>query len=397
MSSLNNELKSFYLDGKAVRRASLDGKLFYEKHNYNLEVDCDKPILSFKDGDVANITATLTDYDEPMPNETVLIHDSDVEYSEMYFGNQKYEGLTLICRGEGTITFNRGDIIYFYDGTNFIDWRGMSDSLTWSITVSNNIVTLKQGDYTSLTHVLTEDYVKIVFRESFKKVNIISDSWEHFYYKGTTDSNGECAVSYVSRGTGDVNIKCECPRIFVSETYVIQDLNFELDGSEDITSWTSMTNKTENGIYYSHGSYLTQGWSNKGLWQLDFDVMTTSWRYVGLMPICSEEINPFTDAKTTRYAMTTWEGITYMGGLGSSVVSEDPMSKITSTNIWHHVTIKKLSATQVEIIINNTYHSIRNVPNLANLTTLHIGTRDNPASRNTGGIIQYKNINIKSL
>ena len=95
--------------------------------------------------------------------------------------------------------------------------------------------------------------------------------------------------------------------------------------------------------------------------------------------------------------MTTWEGITYMGGLGSSVVSEDPMSKITSTNIWHHVTIKKLSATQVEIIINNTYHSIRNVPNLANLTTLHIGTRDNPASRNTGGIIQYKNINIKSL
>ena len=103
MPSLDNGLKAFYLDGKAVRRASLDGKVFFEKHNYNMEVDCDKPILSFKDGDVANITATVTDYDEPMPGETV-------EFS--------YPLETIIVSGRHD---DLGDC-FDADLSNFTDW-----------------------------------------------------------------------------------------------------------------------------------------------------------------------------------------------------------------------------------------------------------------------------------
>ncbi len=173
--------------------------------------------------------------------------------------------------------------------------------------------------------------------------------------------------------------------------------NPPLDGTDAITKWTSATNNTSNGIYHSHGSFLTDGWSNEGLWKLEFDVMTTSWTYIGLMPVCSAEINPFTDTKATNYAMTSWEGLTYFGGLGASVVSEDSMSKIKSTNTWHHVSIEKLNDTQCKIIINNTYTSIRNYANLPNLQTLHFGTRDNPSSRNSGGIIQFKNIIVTSI
>ena len=214
----------------------------------------------------------------------------------------------------------------------------------------------------------------------------------------TTDANGVATITYTATGAGDVTIQVESGNL-KSNVIDITDLLFHppLDGTDNITKWTSLTNKTENGIFYSHGSFLTEGWSNNELWQLDFDCMTTSWKYVGLMPICSEEINPFTDAKATNYAMTTWEGVGYLGGLNASVVNEDSYSKNTATNVWHHMTIKKLSDTQIEIILDETYHSIRNVPNLANLTTLHIGTRDNPSSRNSGGIVQYKNIKVKQL
>lgn len=269
-----------------------------------------------------------------------------------------------------------------------------------NLTSSKDILSYVDNDSATLTaQLLDENNNPFRVRDvpvTFEVIKVSDDSLVETL-TGTTDSTGVASVSYYGKGAGEIYINASCMN--VSKTYELEDCLQvpKLDGSEDITSWTSMTNKTENGIYYSHGSFLTQGWSNAGLWQLDFDVMATAWRYVGLMPICSEEINPYTDAKNQSYSMTTWEGLTYMSGLASTIVSEDSMTKITSLNIWHHVTIKKLSSTQVEIIINNTYHSIRNVPNLANLTTLHIGTRDNPSSRNSGGIIQYKNIKIKSL
>lgn len=210
-----------------------------------------------------------------------------------------------------------------------------------------------------------------------------------------TDANGIATYTYESTGAGEIEFIASC-RDIVSETYAVQDYLFKppLDGTDAITSWTSMTNKTEDGIYYSHGSFLTDGWNNEGLWQLDFDVCSSNWGYVGLMPVCSEEINPYTDAKSKNYAMTSWEGLAYFGGLDQTVISETTMSKITSLNTWHHVTIQKLNDLYCKIIINNTYESIRRYNNLQNLSELHLGTRDNAYGRNEGGIIQFKNIKV---
>ncbi|WP_458454198.1 hypothetical protein [Methanobrevibacter sp.] len=173
--------------------------------------------------------------------------------------------------------------------------------------------------------------------------------------------------------------------------------NPPLDGTDSITKWTSMTNKTENGIFYTHGSFLTNGWSNEGLWELEFDVKCSSWRYVGLIPVCAAETNPYTDAKAAPYAIFMWEGISYPGGMGlSSWICADSMLKITDSN-WHHIKLTKLTSTNVKIEIDNTYVAVGAFDNLPNHSTLHLGSRDNPASRNYGGIVEYKNIVVKSI
>lgn len=211
------------------------------------------------------------------------------------------------------------------------------------------------------------------------------------------DTSGVASISYTGGGVGD--LICTAKHGTLTKTVTVEDYMFNplLDGNDSITKWTNMTNTTGNGVFTSHGSFLTDGWSNNGNWQLDFDVKANDWKYVGLMPICDANINPFTDAKVANYAFTTWEGITYGGGFGSSVVSQDTLSKITDTSNWHHYRMEKLSATKIRVTIDNTYKAVLNVPNLANIQTLHIGTRDNPSSRNTGGLIQFKNIKVKSI
>lgn len=211
------------------------------------------------------------------------------------------------------------------------------------------------------------------------------------------NSSGVASISYTGNGVGD--LICTAKHGTLTRQVTVEDYSFNplLDGSDSITKWTNMTNTTSDGVFTSHGSFLTDGWSNSGLWQLDFDIKATDWKYIGLMPICDANINPFTDAGVTNYAFTTWEGITYGGGFGSSVVSQDTLSKITDTTNWHHYRMEKLSSTKIRVTIDNTYKAILNVPNLANIQTLHIGTRDNPSSRNTGGLLQFKNIKVKSI
>ncbi len=214
-----------------------------------------------------------------------------------------------------------------------------------------------------------------------------------------TENNGTYSYTYNSQGNGDLTLTAKCNEIS-SNTVTVYDYLCvpPLNGTDGITKWTSATNNTSNGVFNSHGSYLSNGWDNSGLWQLDFDVRTSNWKYIGLMPVCSSEINPFTDAKVASYAMTSWEGISFFGGMGLSSWDNYPsnFSKITSTNTTYHITIKKLSSTKVEIHIGD-YVAIGNYNNLPNHSTLYIGTRDNPSSRNYGGVPQLSNIVVKPL
>ena len=175
-----------------------------------------------------------------------------------------------------------------------------------------------------------------------------------------------------------------------------------LDGTENIVSWSTMDNLTGNGIFRTHGGYLDEGWSNTGLWELSFDYryvkgnLGGATKYIGLMPLCSSEINPFTDAKGANYAMTSWEGSLNFNGLGRSDWISSPSStpSVTQTD-WNHYDITKLSSTRLQIVLNDTYTWIGEFPNLENLETLYIGSRDNPAGRTSGGYVEYKNIIVK--
>lgn len=166
-----------------------------------------------------------------------------------------------------------------------------------------------------------------------------------------------------------------------------------LDGTDEITSWTNGTNNTADGIYTSHGSYLEPGWSNESLWKIEFDYKYTATRYIGTMFLCTSDINPFTDAKRNSYAITTWEGGFPPGGSLTYTESPSSFTKPSQT-AWNHVSIEKLDDTTIEMVLNDTYTWTATLSVLPNWNTIHIGSRDNPSSRNTGGNIQYRNIII---
>lgn len=187
--------------------------------------------------------------------------------------------------------------------------------------------------------------------------------------------------------------------MFLGEIYVLKNkilLQPPLDGTDTIIKWTSGTNKTENGEFTSHGSYLAEGWENNGLWQLDFDYKYTSTYYIGTMFITGEGISPFTDAKRNTYTMTNWEGSFPPAFDGQYISSPSSWTKPSQT-IYNHVTIIKTSENTFKIILNDIYEweAIWNV--MPNFDRFYIGSRDNPASRDVGGNIVYKNIIVKSL
>lgn len=59
--------------------------------------------------------------------------------------------------------------------------------------------------------------------------------------------------------------------------------------------------------------------------------------------------------------------------------------------------MKKVASNQVQIFIDGGYEHIWQSDVFAGISELHFGTRDNPASRNYGGVINLKNIIVKSL
>lgn len=272
--------------------------------------------------------------------------------------------------------------------------------IPYELTLTSDKETISSNDNEStiITAVLTSKKTGLPVQDELLLYTIYDSDYNLLDHGVlTTNNNGEASVVYVASGVGDVNVTFSL-RTVLQKTYVIEDWLFNppLDGTDNITLWSNLTNKTENGIFTSHGSFLTDGWSNKGNWILDFDVRCTDWTYVGLMMFCDARINPFTDAKNVNYSYTTWEGLNYGGGFGATIISQTSMSKINNSN-WHHYTITKLSDTQIEIVIDKKYTAVVNVPNLINAETLHIGSRDNQAGRNYGGLVNLKNIKVKAL
>ena len=172
-----------------------------------------------------------------------------------------------------------------------------------------------------------------------------------------------------------------------------------LDGTDEITSWSG-TNSTYDGIYDAHGSRLTEGWDNSGLWQLEYDVAYSGTHtylrgYIGTMPISSGE--PYGNGQP-QFNLTTWEGDAYPRGPGATVVGPVQYS-YSNRKEFHHAIFRKTSETELEFEFDGNiwYYTI---PELSTIPTLYIGARDNSASelaRSLGENILYKNIKVISL
>ena len=121
------------------------------------------------------------------------------------------------------------------------------------------------------------------------------------------------------------------------------DTLFELSDNNTLVTWSTLTNEIVDGVYTGNGSYIQEGWSNEGLWQIDYDVKydTTNSSYVnyyaGVMPFCSEEINPYTNEKRKNYCMESWEKWAAIEGM-DAICTEGPENyKYSQQNEYQHV------------------------------------------------------------
>lgn len=207
MSLSNSGITGLWIDGKPVRRASLGGKVFFEKHNYDLSLVSDKDIISCYDHDTATLTATLTDYNDPIEGETVLMYDSNriskrknnILFSlpldfELILTTSDVITISPVSYDSGTLRIVRagGSVsVYRLQNDNWIQTTGVSNPTEILIPISNTEVISSSGDIP-------------------------------FFAMGITDNSGECNVVYDSKGAGDLNIKCECMNL--QETYELEDL-----------------------------------------------------------------------------------------------------------------------------------------------------------------------------
>ncbi len=246
----NNGLSGLFIDGKEVKRASLGGKVFFEKHDYDLSLNSDKDILSYYDEDSATLTATLTDYNDPIGGETVLMYDSDNVSLATYYNWLNVFLFTVTSENKGEVIFdttnaehnnfytedtpsgggysNGGRVKFVITDTQVETWRYNSSTDTW--TKSMMLYNLP---------------VKIGF--SYGTEVISNTAKIPFFAMGITDSHGECSVVYDSKGTGDLNIKCECPeRSLVTEIYVEDTFYANLEEHINTGIWETLTSNITN-------------------------------------------------------------------------------------------------------------------------------------------------------
>ena len=233
-----------------------------------------------------------------------------------------------------------------------------------------------------------------VEKEGYKSAtaNIIlnAETQTHEFFLALEDSEDESEVISTDESKPKPEELIPCEELFIMED------------SNELVTWSTKTNEIVDGTYTGHGSYIKEGWSNEGLWQLDFDIKYNSPEssyiryYVGIMPFCTEDINPFTDANGEKYCMYSWETSARLSGLDAICLEGPANYKYLNAKEYHHGTVKKVAEDKIEYYFDN-QKWVYAVPKLANLETLHFGIRDNPVDRNTGITISCQNVEVYKL
>ena len=303
MPTLDNSLKSLFIDGKEVMIASLDGKVFYD-NSYKLNLTASKPIIQA--GETTVFTAGLTYRRAPVQGETVIFHSEDVlettvvDTSGTYdFGDCFIVDLTTITHGNRLqigSNQNRGPCIFLYNPS----------------ATSNNVQIFRNApiSYTCSRIMIKNSALYIESSNKWVEVGDVSDidltSWwvnsnsgtvgTYFYETGITDSNGECNVSYVGKGAGDLNIKCDCMNLI--QTCSIRDAKYFDSQTVDKSRYTR-TGGTGTLNYSSDGLKVTGTQNTLAIYTNT--VLTLPSKYT---------------AEITITVLSNTVGSTYCGGFG---------------------------------------------------------------------------------
>lgn len=223
-----------------------NGGVLYEKQsgdNYLLTLTSDKDILSYYDNESALLTATLTNNGVGVQGEMVRfdgflldtpITRSITQNTETQVGS-KYIVNNIPITDLNKIFLNKEHTVYItkdaVDGVK-IHWpNGGSGDETSNISVENGIITYSRGGTT-----YTEDCSSYDMGVVYSQVSGFSIN--DYGVFAVTDSSGVATVSYESKGTGDLNIKCSCPgRMLVTEIYV-EDCTYYITGiNSNVNDW----------------------------------------------------------------------------------------------------------------------------------------------------------------
>ena len=284
MGSFNNTgISGLWIGGKSVRRASLGGKVFFEKHDYDFSLTSDKSILSYADNESATLTATLTDYNEPVSGETVIftadtpfktnvINDTGTydfgDYVTIDLSNFKnIDSLSTGNDGHLKIgssstylniwgrTFNNYIFCDYYRNGSEID--SVQVSLNHPLIIRDGVLYCKKyiGGQQLIDYTLDVSDVDFTEWEFFGKViGVDVTVGEYWWASDVTDSNGEATVGYVSKGAGDLNIKVECMNL--QETYEVQDCKWYDPMTSASGHWNIPSVVSSSSIF----GYSSNGW-----------------------------------------------------------------------------------------------------------------------------------------
>lgn len=304
----NSKISSLWIDGKPVKRASLGGKIFFEKHDYELTVSVSEQIIQI--GDETVLTACLTDYNVPVSGKTVIF-SSDVFKSTVVsetgtydFGDyvtidlSNFKNIDSLSSGnDGKLvigssstylniwgmTFNNYIFCDYYRNGSEID--SVQVSLNHPLIIRDGVLYCKKyiGGQQLRDYTLDVSDVDFTEWEFFGKViGVDVTVGEYWWASDVTDSNGEAHVSYVGKGAGDLNIQVECMNL--QKTWGILDLIVYDNAISDRSSEFNITQVDGNAVSYS----LTHDAQNK-YYVLTRGGQTNREVYVWLPPFSFDE------------------------------------------------------------------------------------------------------------
>ncbi len=201
----------------------------------NIKITHDKPIIpgnwvtefllttsknSISIGETCTLQATLKDrYDQPYAGQEVVFKKGDVVLDTVYTDSEGVASYVYTGVGAGTVTFTA-----IADGKSVsVNVNDGSATHDYELVVSSDkdVLSYYDEDSASLSATLTDNGVGIDGEVVSFKVYKESDDSLVETLTGTTNSQGVATVSYVSKGTGDLNIHCEALQgSLVSEIYI---------------------------------------------------------------------------------------------------------------------------------------------------------------------------------